>query len=208
MKLIYYKGIKSKQELEQINLLDKLTYSDKYLLRIEDYEKRLEKNPNQIYIVKNEMRVVIGYLSIIPLTYEAYMRIKNGELDKEVITPNVILGEDEKREYYYWDSIIVDPKYRRYKVGKKLVRIAMNDIINDNKDFKKIMAHVISKGGVNITKKYGLNLKYYLDSNTAVVEKVLNRKSNIKKKIYRNNDKRVKEQSGKYINKSFKVYGY
>lgn len=187
MRLTYHKGIKSKTDLEQINLLDKLTYSDKYLLNIEDYEKRLKKNPEQIFIVKNDMRVVIGYLSIIPLTYDAYMKIKNGEVDKNVITPEVILEKHEKREYYYWDSIIIDPNYRRYKVGKQLVKFAMKEIINENKDIKKVMAHVISKGGANITKKYGLKLKYYLEDNTAVVEKVLSRKSNIKKKIYRNN---------------------
>lgn len=197
MKIYFEKNISSKKDLEGIHLLDKLTYSKKYLLDIEDYEKRVIKNPNQIFVAKNTMRTVIGYVSIVPLEYDAYIRIKNGETDKNVITIEKIIGKDVRAEYFYLDSVIVDPTYRRYKIGKKLIGFAINEIIKDNKEIKKIMAHTISKGGYNLCKKYGLELKKRLDKTTVVLERGFNKKAPIRKKIYRDKDKREVEKRKK-----------
>lgn len=200
MKITFHKGIQGEKDLEEINNLDKLTYSEKYLLDIDEYKKRLKKNSNQIYLVRNSKRNVIGYISLIPLRYKEYIRLKNGEVDKEVITIDSIIGENEKIENIYLDSIIVDPSYRKQKIGKKLMNYSIKDILKNNPEIKRILAHTISKGGLKVTEKYGLRKKRKLDETTVVVEKVLSRKSTNKKRIYRNNDKREIMKKEKNIN--------
>ena len=66
MKWIFQNGIILDKDLEQISLLDKMTYSEKYLLSIDEYKERLNKNPNQLYIIKNSKRDIVAYVSIIP----------------------------------------------------------------------------------------------------------------------------------------------
>ena len=202
MKWIFQNGIISEKDLEQISLLDKMTYSEKYLLSIDEYKERLNKNPNQLYIIKNSKRDIVAYVSIIPLTYDAYIRIKNGETDRDVITVNSIIAANDKKEYYYWDSIIVDPKYRRMKLGKRIANFALKDIIKNNPDIKGIMAHAISKGGINITKKYGLEIKKNLDKTTVVVERVFNKKSYVRSRTYKDRDKKLQ------LHKKIKVIDY
>lgn len=197
-KLIYQKGINVEEDLEKINLLDKMTYGEKYLLSVSDYKKRIEKNNNHIYVVKNSKRDVVAYISIIPLEYDAYIRIKNGETDKEVITIDNIISDNEYGEYFYFDSIIVDPSYRRYGIGRKLCAFAINDTIKSNKTIKRIMAHTISKGGTNLASKYGLEIKKQLDKTTIVMEKGFNKKSYVRKKKYKDRDKREREKKKFY----------
>lgn len=199
MQLTFHKGINSDKDLEEIHLLDKLTYGEKYLLSIEEYKQRIEKNPDQLFIVRNSQRVIVGYISMVPINYDTYIKIKNGETDKEVITPDNIIGKGESIEYVYWDSIIVDPVYRKYKIGKRLVRFALKHIIDENTNIKKIIAHCISKGGINITKKYGLEFKRNLDKSTTVMERVLSRKSNKKKVLYKDKNKRQLQRTEKYL---------
>lgn len=190
MRITLHKNIKNISEIEQIQLLDSLTYSDKYLLSVEDYMERVRINSSILYAAKNTQNIIIGYISIVPLTYEAYIRIKNGETDKEVIDKDAIIKEGTDAEYFYFDSIIIDPSYRRYKLGKKLTSYALYNLQKENPNLKKMVAHTVSKGGRNLLAKYGLEFKKNLDNNTAVVEKVNNRKHYRKKKIYRDKDKR------------------
>lgn len=190
MRITLHKNIKNISEIEQIQLLDSLTYSDKYLLSVEDYMERVKINSSILYAAKNTQNIIIGYISIVPLTYEAYIRIKNGEMDKEVIDKDAIIKEGTDAEYFYFDSIIIDPSYRRYKLGKKLTSYALYNLQKENPNLKKIVAHTVSKGGRNLLAKYGLEFKKNLDNNTAVVEKVINGKHYRKKKIYRDKDKR------------------
>ena len=190
MIITLHKNIKNISEIEQIQLLDSLTYSDKYLLSVEDYMERVKINSSILYAAKNTQNIIIGYISIVPLTYEAYIRIKNGETDKEVIDKDAIIKEGTDAEYFYFDSIIIDPSYRRYKLGKKLTSYALYNLQKENPNLKKMVAHTVSKGGRNLLAKYGLEFKKNLDNNTAVVEKVNNRKHCRKKKIYRDKDKR------------------
>lgn len=190
MRITLHKNIKNISEIEQIQLLDSLTYSDKYLLSVEDYMERVKINSSILYAAKNTQNIIIGYISIVPLTYEAYIRIKNGETDKEVIDKDAIIKEGTDAEYFYFDSIIIDPSYRRYKLGKKLTSYALYNLQKENPNLKKMVAHTVSKGGRNLLAKYGLEFKKNLDNNTAVVEKVNNRKHYRKKKIYRDKDKR------------------
>ncbi len=189
----FYNVINSKENLEEIHLLDKITYSEKYLLTVEDYHTRLIKNPNQIYIVKDSNNILAGYLSMVPLQYDAYERIKKGETDKEVINFDNIIGSEEIIEYVYWDSIVINPAYRRQKLGKKLLSYGMKDLIKNNPEIKRIMAHTISKGGTNLAQKYGLEIKKNLNETTVVVEKAFSRKSNKRKRLYRNKNKRFVE---------------
>ena len=189
----FYNVINSKENLEEIHLLDKITYIEKYLLTVEDYQTRLIKNPNQIYIVKDSNNILAGYLSMVPLQYDAYERIKKGETDKEVINFDNIIGSEEIIEYVYWDSIVINPAYRRQKLGKKLLSYGMKDLIKNNPEIKRIMAHTISKGGTNLAQKYGLEIKKNLNETTVVVEKAFSRKSNKRKRLYRNKNKRFVE---------------
>lgn len=189
----FYNVINSKENLEEIHLLDKITYSEKYLLTVEDYHTRLIKNPNQIYILKDSNNILAGYLSMVPLQYDAYERIKKGETDKEVINFDNIIGSEEIIEYVYWDSIVINPAYRRQKLGKKLLSYGMKDLIKNNPEIKRIMAHTISKGGTNLAQKYGLEIKKNLNETTVVVEKAFSRKSNKRKRLYRNKNKRFVE---------------
>ena len=190
MRITLHKNIKNISEIEQIQLLDSLTYSDKYLLSVENYMERVKINSSILYASKNTQNIIIGYISIVPLTYDSYIRIKNGETDKEVIDKDAIIKEGTDAEYFYFDSIIIDPAYRRYKLGKKLTSYALYNLQKENPNLKKIVAHTVSKGGRNLLAKYGLEFKKNLDNNTAVVEKVNNRKHYRKKKIYRDKDKR------------------
>lgn len=190
MRITLHKNIKNISEIEQIQLLDSLTYSDKYLLSVENYMERVKINSSILYAAKNTQNIIIGYISIVPLTYDSYIRIKNGETDKEVIDKDAIIKEGTDAEYFYFDSIIIDPAYRRYKLGKKLTSYALYNLQKENPNLKKIVAHTVSKGGRNLLAKYGLEFKKNLDNNTAVVEKVINGKHYRKKKIYRDKDKR------------------
>ena len=190
MRITLHKNIKNISEIEQIQLLDSLTYSDKYLLSVEDYMERVKINSSILYAAKNTQNIIIGYISIVPLTYDSYIRIKNGETDKEVIDKDAIIKEGTDAEYFYFDSIIIDPSYRRYKLGKKLTSYALYNLQKENPNLKKMVAHTVSKGGRNLLAKYGLEFKKNLDNNTAVVEKVINGKHYRKKKIYRDKDKR------------------
>lgn len=190
MRITLHKNIKNISEIEQIQLLDSLTYSDKYLLSVENYMERVKINSSILYAAKNTQNIIIGYISIVPLTYDSYIRIKNGETDKEVIDKDAIIKEGTDGEYFYFDSIIIDPAYRRYKLGKKLTSYALYNLQKENPNLKKIVAHTVSKGGRNLLAKYGLEFKKNLDNNTAVVEKVINGKHYRKKKIYRDKDKR------------------
>lgn len=190
MRITLHKNIKNISEIEQIQLLDSLTYSDKYLLSVENYMERVKINSSILYAAKNTQNIIIGYISIVPLTYDSYIRIKNGETDKEVIDKDAIIKEGTDAEYFYFDSIIIDPAYRRYKLGKKLTSYALYNLQKENPNLKKIVAHTVSKGGRNLLAKYGLEFKKNLDNNTAVVEKVINGKHYRKKKTYRDKDKR------------------
>ena len=54
MKLYFQKGIKSNKDIEEIHLLDRMTYSEKYLLDIDDYKKSCkEYNGDSLYMLIN-----------------------------------------------------------------------------------------------------------------------------------------------------------
>ena len=97
MRITLHKNIKNISEIEQIQLLDSLTYSDKYLLSVEDYMERVKINSSILYAAKNTQNIIIGYISIVPLTYDSYIRIKNGETDKEVIDKDAIIKEGDRK---------------------------------------------------------------------------------------------------------------
>ena len=99
MKLYYEKGVKTEKDIEEIQLLDSITYSDKYLISVEDYKKRLQKNSDIIYVVRNSRNNIVGYFSVIPITLEAYEKIKAGGIDKDIINPSNIISKDEIWEY-------------------------------------------------------------------------------------------------------------
>lgn len=175
MKITFHKGISEEGDLKQINKLDKITYGEKYLLDISDYKNRLKKNPNQIYIVRNSSKNIIAYTSLVPIKYNEYNRLKNGEVDKEVITIDSIVEKHEKIENVYWDSIVVDPLYRKKRIAENLSDYAISNLLRDNQHLKRLLAHTISKGGLNIAKKYGLSKKKILSENIIIVERVINR---------------------------------
>lgn len=176
MSFTLHKGNFTKDDFYQISLLDSLFYDDKYLLKPEDYEWRYKINKNVLYVIRDNKNTIIGYFSILPLTYEAYTKIKNGETDKDVITKDSIISDNENGEYFYWDSILIHPKFRRYGLGNKIARFAINNIIKTQPNIKRILAHAISKGGINISKKYGLLFQKNIDKNVAVVERVFKKK--------------------------------
>lgn len=199
MSLKFECGQVSERDIHQINLLDVMHYDEKYLLSFQDYKERLEKNKNIIYTVKNSTGVLIGYCSIVPLDYESYIRIKNGEVDKEVITIDSIIAEGDEVNNVYIDSIIVNPYYRKYGIGKRLMKFAMTDLYRKNKKLKYIVAHTISNGGEALARKNELKKKKRLDENTVVYEKVIIKKQK-KKVIYKSNDKRLKREKHRGIN--------
>lgn len=86
------KGNLTKNDFYQISLLDRLFYDEKYLLDPEDYEIRYSINKNVLYVIRDNRNNIIGYISILPLSYDAYIRIKNGEIDKEVINKDNIIS--------------------------------------------------------------------------------------------------------------------
>ena len=171
MWITFHKGISNEDDLKQINALDKAEYSDKYLLDIKEYKSRLRKNPDQIYVARNSKRNIIAYTSLVPLKYKCYKRLKNGEVDKDVITPESIIAKDEKIENVYWDSIIVHPLYREQNIGERLSNYAIHDLVKSNPDLKRLLAHTISNGGLKVAKKHGLIKKRKLDNITIIVEK-------------------------------------
>lgn len=162
--------------------MDRLFYDEKYLLDPEDYEIRYSINKNVLYVIRDNRNNIIGYISILPLSYDAYIRIKNGEIDKEVINKDNIISDKESGEYFYWDSILIHPKFRKYGLGSKLVKFAFNNIIQNQPKIKRILAHAISKGGVNISKKYGLVYKKTIDKDVIVLERAFHKKVSKKKK--------------------------
>ncbi len=194
MKLYYEKGVKTEKDIEEIQLLDSITYSDKYLISVEDYKKRLQKNSDIIYVVRNSRNNIVGYFSVIPITLEAYEKIKAGGIDKDIINPSNIISKDEIWEYIYWDSIIVDPKYRKFKVGKKLVNFGFSDLLKSKQEIRKIIAHTVSKGGEKLTSMYGLILKKKLDGKSLVVERVFRNRRYNKKGYYSNKNKKAIEK--------------
>lgn len=171
-----HKGNFTKNDFYQIGLLDSLFYDEKYLLKAEDYETRYSVNKNSLYVIRDNKNIIIGYFSILPLTYEAYTRIKNGEIDKDVITKDNIITDNESGEYFYWDSILIHPKFRNYGLGSKVVKFGLNNIIQTQPKIKRILAHAISKGGVKVTKKYGLLHKKNIDKKVIVLERAFQKK--------------------------------
>ena len=166
-------GQVTSRDIQQINILDAMTYDKKYLLSFDDYKERLDQNKYIIYTAKDSCGMLIGYYSIVPLDYESYIRIRNGEVDKNVISVDNIVSEAEEVNYIYLDSIIINPNYRGFGVGKRLMNYAMNDLYNRNKEIKSIVAHVISGGGEAIAIKSGLEKKKELDAETLIYEKII-----------------------------------
>lgn len=205
MGFILQKGNLTKNDFYQISLLDSLFYDEKYLLKPEDYEWRYSINKDTLYVIRDNRNIIIGYFSTIPLTYEAYNRIKNGEVDKEVINKDNIISDKEKGEYFYWDSILIHPKFRRYGLGNKIVKFGLNNIIQTQPNIKRILAHAISKGGINIGKKYGLVYKKNIDKNVILLERAFQKKVH-KKKEYKDKNKKALEKKRKQKSHYLKKY--
>lgn len=205
MAFTLHKGNFTKEDFYQITLLDNLFYDDKYLLKPEDYEWRYKINKNILYAIKDNNNIIIGYFSIIPLTYEAYIKIKNGETDKDVITEDSIISDNESGEYFYWDSILIHPKFRNYGLGKKVVNFGISNIVKTQPKIKRILAHAISKGGENITKRYGLVYKKNIDDQVIVLERAFQKKV-YQKKEYKDKNKKLIEKKRKVNNYYLKKY--
>lgn len=157
----------------KICLLDSLIYEEKYILSFNDYKNRLEKNKNLIFTVKNDNDEVVAYTSFIPVNYECYLSLKNGAIDKEVITTENIISEDEEKEFYYWESAVVDSSYKNNKLGRRLSEFALYEIISIKTSTINIIAHAVTKAGEKLAKEYGFKPVNFVEENTVIMENII-----------------------------------
>lgn len=173
MNFTFQKGITSDNDLEKICLLDSLIYDEKYLLDFNDYKDRLSKNENLLFTIKKNKEEVVAYTSFVPIDYDCYIKLRNGEIDKEVINVDNILSDTEKKTFYYFDSIIVDSKYRNNKLGRRLLEFALNDIISNRSHSISIIAHAVTKPGKILAKGSGFKTIKMIDNTTIIMEKTI-----------------------------------
>lgn len=173
MSMIFCKGIKTEDDLKNIYELDKEAYSSTYLLDYDQYLKRIKKNPETFYILKNSSNCIMGYVSLIPIDEKTYARIKNGEIDKDVITEDSILTKKDNPELIYLDSIIIGKKYRKNKLSHYLLHNALKELRKDYPNTKKLLARTISKGGKAVVEKISMNVVKRIDKDVYIFERIL-----------------------------------
>ena len=192
----YVKGSLSENDFYEIYLIDKSFYGEKYLLKLEDYKNRYIKNPNIYYTSRDSRNRIIGYFSVIPVTYDAYVRIKNGELDKEVLTLDNILSPQEEAHYVYLDSLVINPSYRSNsfkwrRFGSRLYYYVYEDVLLSNPNLKRAITLAISKGGKRLSEKNGFQPKFQISKEEIIFEKNIIEKKKVKKKLYKDKNKNL-----------------
>lgn len=191
MKYSFCRTDLNEADFHKIHELDKRCYDKKYVISVEDIKQRYNKNPFIYFSIRDLKGRLIGYTSVIPLKEKAYFRLKNGEIDKEVITIDDIIPPDEKITDLYFDSIVIDSKYRKLMLGRKLIFYVFQELSTLYPGMKRVLGNVVSEGGYRLMSKRGLKK---VDKNTGsevICEKVIKGKSYSRKKVYKNRDKHV-----------------
>ncbi|WP_300379467.1 GNAT family N-acetyltransferase [Clostridium sp.] len=194
MKYSFGVGNLKDKDFKKIFELDKRNYDKKYLISTEETKKRFNKNSNIYFSIRDIKERLVGYISVIPLKHKAYIRLKNGEIDKEVITIEDIISPDEEITDLYFDSIIIDSKYRKGGLGRKFSFYVFEQLPKLYPEYKRILGNTVSEGGLKVLERRGLYKIEKENNSLIIVEKVIKNKSYVKIKNYKDKDKRIIER--------------
>lgn len=184
----------NQEDFNKIHQLDKRVYDKRYLISAKDIEERYKKNSSIYFVIRDIKGRLVGYISVIPLKYKAYLRIKNGEIDKEVITIDDIISSNEEVIDLYFDSIVIDNKFRKDGLGLKFSLFVFQQLALLYPNYKRILGNTVSEGGLRILQKRGLNKVEKDTGFLTIVEKVTKGKSYVRKQVYKDRDKKVIER--------------
>lgn len=173
VKLLNGHAITLNMIIEALNL-DWRTYDEEYHLSERQVKDYLEKNPF-IYFVAIIDNKLVGYINFSPVKKEMYEKIKSGMYIDTVIERDDILEYEDNNKYYiYFASIVVDKQYQGLGVGGRLIQEVRRFMANIEKErgivIEKIIADVISEGGLKMVSKLGLKVIKDSNHNTKIAE--------------------------------------
>lgn len=109
------------EQLKQIAEHDKIAYFADSLPAYK-YIDFYNKNSHIFLAAINENDQVIGYISLLPVTKDCYLDIKNSHKIYTNITADDVQAHDPEKNHHYAVSLFVHPIFRQYGVGKALIK--------------------------------------------------------------------------------------
>ena len=177
LKVISGKEITIKNIQDAIEL-DKIFYKKQYCGNLSDCINWINSN-HDIYIMiyDEDVKKVIAYVNIMPITEKCYKLIKDGNFIDVKISKEMILKYLPKNKYYiYCSSIVIHPDYQKLQIFNLLVNAIIDQFINfANKKIyiKSILADVISKNGERLCKLFGMKKIKVSKHNSNIYEMTL-----------------------------------
>lgn len=154
-----------RDDLIDITELNKIAYGEELTAPLELVESIHNKNPDICLIARdNILNKIIGYISALPLSHEAFHRMID-PCSEESITPDDVMEYDysgfaTKHYFLYIASIVVDPTYQKNGVFKILydnfIFFILELGMNNHIVFDDIVARATPKG-MKICQFLGMN---------------------------------------------------
>lgn len=144
-----------KDDLIDIVELNKIVYGADFTAPLELTESIHNKNPDICLAAKdNSLNKVIGYISAIPLSPEAFNKATDPYFDEAFIADDVVkynyCNMTTKRYHLYVASIVVEPAYQKHGISRRLYYSFLGFLLELGKEnnilFDDIAARATPKG--------------------------------------------------------------
>lgn len=155
----------NRKDLFAIVELNKKVYGEALAAPLEIAEAIHRKNPDICIVAKDRTQDrVVGYISAIPLSSEAFDRVLDPDLD-EVFTPEDVIryddpGRENEAHHLYMASIVVDPDYRGQGILKGLYFDFLCFLLKIGRSKKILLEDIAARAtpmGEKICKAVGMN---------------------------------------------------
>jgi ribosomal protein S18 acetylase RimI-like enzyme len=158
---------------KQIISLDKESFANQDDYWEENKSLELFKQNKKIELAAINGDELMGYILCLALTKKEYEKIRKGEHLESDIGINDVIAKDKLRDAtnLYFSIIAIKPKYQGLRLGNILLESLNIEIEKYN--VSRILAYVVSSGGMAITKKLGLKEIGKNIEGASIMEKVL-----------------------------------
>jgi hypothetical protein len=151
----------SLEEIADVCRLDKLAFSEKWDIPLEDGVAAWIKNKEIYRVIKHDSKVM-GYHFVAPFSKEIFDQILSGQMDEKTALPFMLKYSECKEAYFYLYSIVVDISVENYKIySKPLVQDLVDVIKNMHSRNIEVMEFgfiAITDAGVRLARRMGLTL--------------------------------------------------
>ena len=121
MRKFQIKTFVSLDDIMQMCELDKKIYKELNQVDFKVCESWYNKNP-RIYTAITDNKKVIGYINFMPITEDAYNRIKSGALaESDVVADDIVNMEPNNAYYCLFSSVVVDKAYQNSEAFTLLI---------------------------------------------------------------------------------------